>query len=74
MDYNSEQFYATAVLKLVVATILLKYNCELSPIRGQRSFQWRVIGDAKTKHQADGTAERQQYGNECQGLMQCGIM
>ena len=35
------RFYATAVLKLVVATMLLNYNCELPPIRGERSFQWR---------------------------------
>ena len=41
MDCSPGRFYATAVLKLVVATMLLNYDCELSPIRGERSFQWR---------------------------------
>lgn len=41
MDCSPGRFYATAVLKLVVATVLLEYDCELSPIRGERSFQWR---------------------------------
>jgi hypothetical protein len=41
MRCSPGRFYAAAVLKLVVATVLLNYDCELPPIRGERSFQWR---------------------------------
>ncbi|KAK8107789.1 cytochrome P450 [Apiospora kogelbergensis] len=35
------RFYATAVQKLVVAQMLLGYDCELAPLPGPRSMQWR---------------------------------
>ena len=35
------RFYATLVLKLVVAHLLRNYDCKLDPIKGSRSFQWR---------------------------------
>ncbi|KAK8851035.1 cytochrome P450 [Apiospora arundinis] len=35
------RFYATAVQKLVVAQMLLGYDCELAPLPGPRSVQWR---------------------------------
>ncbi|KAH7132577.1 cytochrome P450 [Dendryphion nanum] len=33
--------YAVAVLKLVLREVLCKYDCELEPIKGSRSAQWR---------------------------------
>ncbi|KAH8667573.1 cytochrome P450 [Tricladium varicosporioides] len=36
------RFYAVVVLKLVLANMLKKYDCELEPIKGSRSAQWRT--------------------------------
>ncbi|KAF2261905.1 cytochrome P450, partial [Lojkania enalia] len=35
------RFYATLVLKLVIAHMVRNYDCELEPIEGNISFQWR---------------------------------
>ncbi|OCL05803.1 cytochrome P450 [Glonium stellatum] len=35
------RFYAAAILKLVLARMLVDYDCELQKMRGSRSYQWR---------------------------------
>ncbi|KAI9707821.1 MAG: hypothetical protein M1820_004426 [Bogoriella megaspora] len=35
------RFYATVLLKLVLSTMLMKYDCKMPNIRGTGSFQWR---------------------------------
>lgn len=61
--FSPGRFYAATMLKLVIAHVLLNYECSLDNIAGCRSMQWRsaIIPKASVKLRI----KRQRYPGSC---------